>query len=235
MVVGGNRAPSPSRSFRKMRCCLTYTLAERGAEGASTASRSPESLAAPLAWWPLTEQRCVSLEQEKDPGCTASCSAGFDTQWTPWRFIWRCYRWLCTPYAPRCKKQRKKQTKKKTATTRKTNKNKIRSNWMRLFVRAEMDAVKEPGRPAGRSHAVSLSAVQWMWRPISAGPRQYLSLYGATALDRSMGASPLRICHFCIIFILTLFLFCPSNFFSPRYVVRNMSGFSLPGREGRPA
>lgn len=41
-------------------------------------------------------------------------------------------------------------------------KNKIRNDWRRLLVRAEMAAVKEPDRPAGRSHAISLSAVQWM-------------------------------------------------------------------------
>lgn len=47
-------------------------------------------------------------------------------------------------------------------------------------------------------------------------------------LDRPMGASPLRICHFCIIVILMLFVF---SFFFPRYIVLNVSGFSLPARD----
>lgn len=33
MVVGRNRAPSWSGSFRKMRCCRTYTLETGGGEG----------------------------------------------------------------------------------------------------------------------------------------------------------------------------------------------------------
>lgn len=46
----------------------------------------------------------------------------------------------------------------------------------------------------------SVSAVQRMQRPIRAGPRQYLSLHGATALHGVLkrGPSPLIICHFCI-------------------------------------
>lgn len=39
-------------------------------------------------------------------------------------------------------------------------------------------------------------------------------------LDRSLGASPLRICHFCIVILMLLFFPFP-----PQYVVQNVSGF----------
>lgn len=46
---------------------------------------------------------------------------------------------------------------KKTATKKK---NRIRKGWMRLFVRAEMDAVKEPGSQPARQAGQPASPMQ---------------------------------------------------------------------------
>lgn len=105
---------------------------------------------------------------------------------------------------------------------------------MRLFVRAEMDAVKEPGsqpamqasRPVPRRQSecspVDVEAYQCRAEAVS------ISLWCYSPLIAPWG--PRRSEYVTFIFILMLFFF-PSKFFSPHYVVQNVSGFSLPGRE----
>lgn len=60
--------------------------------------RALESLAALLAMVVSRRvERCVFLEREKDPGRQPRRVAALGQRQ---RFIRRCYRWFCTPYAP---------------------------------------------------------------------------------------------------------------------------------------
>lgn len=47
-----------------------------------------------------SQSRDVSPWNRSTAQDTTCGSTGSDTQQTPWRFIWGCYGWLCTPYAP---------------------------------------------------------------------------------------------------------------------------------------
>lgn len=143
----------------------------------SVASLPPElriPLAAALA---PTEQSCVSLVKDNDPGY--SCTFCGSAEYSAWRSTWRCFEWLCMLCTP-------------PQHSNTTTINKTWSGWMRLIVGTKMDAVIEQ---SGRQSACSRVDVD-----VGAGPRKYPSLYGATAppsLLWGLAAHNMSLLHYC--------------------------------------